>query len=402
MDARNTLGESRLLISRRALLHNIAVIRRAIGPHTGLCAIIKADAYGHGASVIAAALCGRDGAGAADAVAVADLDEAARLPALQAQVIVLRPVENVYIGRHRSRLETAIAQGWTLTVCTASAAGDLARIAQAAGKRASVQVMIDTGMTRDGIDAAAATELVGQVQSMAALRLVALGTHLARAEEIDHPFNFEQLRRFREITDPLVAGLPPGRIKRHAANSAALFTIPDSHFDMVRPGISLYGIDPSGQPRLHRPLRPVMEWTAPLIGIRDVAAGTSVGYGQTWCAPEPTRVGLVPVGYADGYLRCFSNRGIMMVHGRPAPVLGRVSMDMTCIDLTGIATVAIGDEVTVLDADPLSVASVYGLARWADTIPYEIVSRIGPRVRRVAVDPAEEEPPITGRLASAG
>jgi len=158
---------------------------------------------------------------------------------------------------------------------------------------------------------------------------------------------------------------------------------------MVRPGISLYGIDPTGKPSLDRPLRPVMRWTAPLVGIRDLRQGETVGYGQTWTADRPTRIGLVPIGYADGYSREFSNRGVMLVHGCSAPVVGRVSMDLTTIDLAQVPMAGVGDEVTILDDDPLSAASVYKLAKWANTIPYEIFCRIGSRIRRVAVDPAD-------------
>ena len=154
---------------------------------------------------------------------------------------------------------------------------------------------------------------------------------------------------------------------------------------MVRPGLALYGIDPSGRPSMDRALRPAMKWTAPLVGIGDVPAGATVGYGQAWKADRPTRVGLLPVGYADGYPRCFGGRAVVVVHGRAALVIGRVSMDLTTIDLTDVPHAAMGDEVTLLDSDPLSPASVYQLAKWADTIPYEIFCGIGSRVHRVPV-----------------
>jgi alanine racemase len=173
---------------------------------------------------------------------------------------------------------------------------------------------------------------------------------------------------------------------RHAANSAALFFAPETHLDLVRPGIALLGIDPTGRPSMDRPLIPAMRWVAPLVGIQNIPAGTTVGYGQAWTAKRPTRVGLIPVGYADGYPRGFGNKAVVMVHGVPAPVIGRVSMDLTTIDLTDAPHSTIGDDVTLLDNDPLSPASVYRLAEWADTIPYEIFCGIGPRVHRVAVD----------------
>jgi alanine racemase len=143
---------------------------------------------------------------------------------------------------------------------------------------------------------------------------------------------------------------------------------------------------------MDRPLRPVMRWTAPLLTVRDVPAGQSVGYGQTWRAERDSRVGLVPIGYADGYPRAYSNKAGMLVDGRLAPVVGRVSMDLTVIDLTDIPSARPGDEVVVLDSDPLSPVSVYRLAEWAGTIAYEVFCRIGPRVKRVSLEQVDETP----------
>jgi alanine racemase len=165
--------------------------------------------------------------------------------------------------------------------------------------------------------------------------------------------NVEQLASFLDKTDALYDD-GNARILRHAANSGAIFFTQPSHLDMVRPGLSLYGIDPQNKPSIDRPLKPVMRWTAPLIGIRDVPCGQTIGYGQTWKAEKDTRVGLVPIGYADGYLRAFSNRGQMQLHDCPAPVLGRVSMDLTTIDLSQVPMANIGDDVVVMDGDPLS------------------------------------------------
>jgi alanine racemase len=143
---------------------------------------------------------------------------------------------------------------------------------------------------------------------------------------------------------------------------------------------------------MNRPLKPVMKWTAPLLNIRDIPAGTAIGYDHTFIAPRSMRIGLVPVGYADGYLRAFSNHAVMMLDGVACPVVGQVSMDMTTIDLSHAMNTAPGDEITVLDSDPLSPCSVYELARCGQTIPYEIFTRIGNRIRRVAVEPANDAP----------
>jgi alanine racemase len=392
MDLKQTRGEPRLLISRSALLQNVRTIRNVVRPGTKICAIVKADAYGHGGALVADALCNfatdQTDSPAAEQLAVATMDEAAALVENLLPITVLRPVENVFLGRQRAALEHAIRSGWTLTLTTAAAADDVARIALACGRRAKGQVMIDTGMTRAGVSLQQTEYVVRRILSRPVLQLTAVGTHFANSEVAGDAFTAEQLNRFHQVTDALLEEFD-GKLTRHAANSGAVFFTPGAHFDMVRPGLAIYGIDPTGRPSMNRALRPVMKWTAPLIGIRDIPAGTTVGYGQTYCAPRGMRVGLVPVGYADGYLRAFSNRGVMLLQGETCPVVGRVSMDLTTIDLTNVPHASLGDELTLLDNDPLSPCSVYELAKWADTIPYEILVRIGPRVKRVATEPQD-------------
>lgn len=361
--------------------------------------MVKADAYGHSASLVADTLLNFDGgdtdgfaAPAADHLAVATIEEAAMLPLNEdsgTPVLVLRPVENVFLGRQRDAIDFAIRRGWTLTVSTSGAVDDVARLAQMANRRAPVHVMVDTGMSRCGCPIPQLDALIAQIESRAALRLVSLGTHFANAEVPGDPFTVEQLERFKKATE--AHARRDQRILRHAAASGAIFFAPSAHFDMVRPGLALYGIDPSGRPSLDRPLRPIARWTAPLQAIRDVPAGTTVGYGQTWKATKNTRVGLVPIGYGDGYPRIYSNKAFMLLDGERAPVLGRVSMDLTVVDLSGVPHATIGDEMVIMDDDPLSPVSVYKLAEWAGTIPYEVFCRIGPRVRRVSAEPMEIE-----------
>ncbi len=389
MDAKFTLGEPRALISRAAILHNARLIRKSLQPGTRICAILKANAYGHDAGIVLDTLCNFDDNGGdvplIDAIAVASIDEACEIPETSLPILIFRPVENTFLGRQRSKIELAIRNGWTLTLCSAAAANDVARIALAAGVRANVQVMVDTGMHRSGVSIDEFDHLTHVVATRPSLRLTGVCSHFAISESPHDPITQSQLQRFHD----LMHSRPPDRqVIRHLANSAAVFLIPQSHFDMVRPGLALYGIDPTCRPSLDRPLRPAMKWTAPLMGIRELKQGDGVGYGQTWQARRDTRIGLVPVGYADGYLRCFGNRARMILNGHPVNVVGRVSMDLTTIDL-GEHPANIGDEVTILDNDPLSPASVYELARLGETIPYEIFCRIGSRIPRIAVD-AEE------------
>jgi alanine racemase len=401
-DAKHSLGEPRCLISRTALLHNLGLIRKAIGPAVKVCAVVKADAYGHGAEIVVDTLCNFSASDSeppmVEGLAVADLDEAAGLPSCDLPVVVLRPVENAYMGAQRGRLEAAAQHGWILTLASRSAADDLARIAQSRGQRASVQIMINTGMNRAGVDLDDFQSLLDKIISLPALKLIGVATHFASSEEPGNPFNAEQLSRFLQATARLCDPSRGTRPHRSAANSGGVFFHPESHLDLVRPGISLYGIDPSCKPSAARALRPAMRWTAPLIGIRDLPAGATVGYGQTWTTLTPTRLGLIPIGYADGYPRSLSNRGVMMIGGQPVQVAGRVSMDLTVIDLQNAPHSVVGDEVIVLDSDPLSPASVYRIAELADTIPYEIFCKIGARVRRVAVDEFAPTPMKTQRV----
>jgi alanine racemase len=392
MEARNSIGLPRVLVSRTALIRNVRVLRRMITPGVRICAVVKADAYGHGAELVVDTLGNfaydDTEAPAVDSLAVATIEETASLPETLLPILILRPVENAFVGRSREAIELAIHNGWILTITSSAAADDVARLAMKLGRRAIVHVMIDTGMTRTGAAVDNFARLAARIASHGSIKLAGVATHLANGEVSGHPFTAEQLMRFRAATDEIAAN-SPRTIIRHAANSGGTFFTPDAHFDMVRCGIAIYGIDPTAHPCMDRVLRPALRWTAPLAAIHDVRAGTGVGYGQTWRAPHDTRIGVVPVGYADGYLRAFSNRAVMLLGRHALPVVGRVSMDYTCIDLHDAPEARLGDDITVLDSDPLSPASAYELARLADTIPYELFTRIGPRVARVAVEPEE-------------
>ena len=317
---------------------------------------------------------------------MATVEEASQLPGTALTTYITRAVENSFLSGQRSQIETAIQNGWVLTLSSRAAADDVARIALAAGKRATVQIMVDTGMTRGGVDTADLMDLVERIDCHATLRLTAIGTHFAEAENRLSQFTQQQIDRFNAALAEPLKHLQSRHIKirRHAANSAAVFSHPSSHYEMVRPGLALYGIDPTFKPSMERALKPAMKWTAPLMSVRKIEAGTTVGYGRTWAPSQATTIGLVPVGYADGYLRAFSGGAKMILDGRAYPVVGSVNMDSATIDLGLDSQAVVGDEVTVLDDDPLSPASVYALAAVAKTKPYEIFCRIGPRVARVA------------------
>ncbi|MCD6303773.1 MAG: alanine racemase, partial [Planctomycetes bacterium] len=191
------------------------------------------------------------------------------------------------------------------------------------------------------------------------------------------------LGRFREVVDAL--GDSAAGLCLHAANSAATIDLPETHLDMVRPGIAIYGYQPSDQMHAHLALRPAMRLTGRLMQKKTLPAGQSCGYGLTYTFTEPTPVGLVPVGYADGYLRSLSNRATMRIRGQDVPVRGRVAMDQVIVDLSAVPDAAIGDEVEIISNEPADPHSVENLARLCGTIPYELTCRLGNRARRVPV-----------------
>ncbi len=236
-------------------------------------------------------------------------------------------------------------------------------------------------MARAGVWYQEAARLLAIVGAEPRLRLSGLYTHLATADEADKSFAREQLRRFAEVTAAAGDGLC-----RHAANSAALMDLPESHLDMVRPGISVYGYRPSAEVANPLPLEPCLRVTARLLQVKTVPAGTATGYGLEHTFERPARIGLVPVGYGDGYPRALGNRGQMRILGREVPVRGRVSMDQVVIELTEVPAARAGDEVEVVAADPAAPNSLERLARLAGTIPYELTCALGPRCRRRLVE----------------
>ena len=385
MDANSTAGSPRLLIDAVALSTNLRTIRRTLAPTVGVIAVIKADAYGHDAKLIAdlLTLIEEDQPFTkVDQFAVANAEEAAALGEVSKPIMLLRPVENVFLGRNRDALEYAIRHDWTLTLSSPAAADDVGRIAMHLRQRARVQLMLDTGMVRCGCPDEQFDALLERVIGHASLHLVGVCTHLVNGEHAGDPLTNRQLRAFDAAVGrhSILENVP-----KHAANSGGLFLTPRGHYDAVRPGLSLYGIDPTHRPSVDRPLVPVARWTAPVMAVHDVPAGDGVGYNHTWTAPVPSRVAVLPVGYADGYPRAASNRAVVMVKGTPCGVVGRVSMDMMTIDVTRVPDVCIGDEATLVDGDPLSPASLYALCRATEMIPYEILTGVGARVRRVAV-----------------
>lgn len=375
-------------ISASAVRWNLGLLRKLLGGATRLCAVVKADCYGHGLAPLLEVI-----APAADCLAVTTPEEAIGLRQMgyDGPVLMFFPACAYADGQElRDALRELLVRRVTLTVVAAAEIDAVAEAARQVGAAASVHVKIDTGMGRSGIPAADAEALIAKARACGQVHLAGVYTHFATADEADKAFAAEQLRRFADVLAR--TGCAAGLI-RHAANSAATIDLPESHLDMVRPGIALYGYQPSARMRNRLPLRPILRLTGRLMQVKGVAAGSRCGYGLTYTFDRPSTVGLVPVGYADGYVRALSNRAVMRVRGRDAPVRGRVSMDQVILDLTDVPGAAVGDEVEIVSPDPGAPHSVERLAELAGTIPYELTCRLGRRVRRVLADAAAAVPP---------
>jgi alanine racemase len=260
----------------------------------------------------------------------------------------------------------------------------------------ALHLKVDTGMGRVGLrpqDARAAGE---KIRALSSVRLVGLMTHFAEAEAEDPAFAREQLGRFAEAARGLAAAGIAAPI-RHAANSAGLLFLPEGRLDLVRPGIMVYGCHPRGRKGPAEPsLRPALRFRTAVSQIRDVARGESVSYGRTFVAPRNLRVATLPAGYADGVGRLLSNRGQVLIRGRRAPIVGRVCMDMTMVDVTDLPEARVGDEAVLIGRQGAEEITADEVAELQGTISYEVLCGIGPRVPRVylpATSPAPSGQP---------
>ncbi|MCC7366900.1 MAG: alanine racemase [Chloroflexi bacterium] len=358
-----------------AIAENVRQVARLIGPDTRVCAVVKADAYGLGAVEVARAAL----AAGADRVAVARVDEAIqlRLAGIRAPILLIAgyvPAETASIVQYRV----------TPTVVSAQQALLLARTADEQDRVVQVHVKVDTGLTRFGANPAQVPALVRLLRSLPSLRLEGLYSHFAAADDEDRAFTEEQLHRLYAVVEAVERsegdGWRPPIV--HAANSAAALREPTAWLHMVRVGIALSGHFPSEHVTRSVCLKPAVALRSRVLAVREIAAGTSVGYSRTFVADRPMRVGLVPAGYADGVPRTHSNRGFAVVCGQRVPLVGRVSMDQCVVDLSNVPHAQGGNLVTLIGSDTGATVTLDEYASWSDTIVHEALCRIGPRVPR--------------------
>lgn len=355
-------------IDLHALEHNYRALREGLPWGCKFVGVVKADAYGHGAIPVAKAL---EGMGA-DYLAVACLEEAEELRegGICMPILILGVTPPECTGE-------LLKYGLTQTVACWEDGLAYARAAEGEGSILTVHIKMDTGMGRLGFDWEEAEGRVRELMDLPGLEVEGLFTHFAAADG-DEEFTMEQFTRFLTVTDGLAqAGLRP-RIC-HCAASGAVLHYPCTHMDMVRPGIALYGHMPGDEMEGLCDLRPVMTLKTRVAALRELPEGATVSYGRTHTLRRPSRVAVLPVGYGDGFSRLLSNRATVLVGGVKCPVLGRVCMDMTMVDVTGLPDVAVGDEVTLFGPDlPLE-----DQARQVGTIGYELLCAVSKRVKRV-------------------
>jgi alanine racemase len=282
--------------------------------------------------------------------------------------------------------EALVAYGLEPVVCTREMMEALGREAQKAGRRVPVHIKVDTGMGRIGVRPEEVPAFLERCRDFPVLQLRGLMSHLPRADEADKAYSRAQIERFRQVIEATRAY----RIGfRHMANSAALLDLPASRFDAVRPGIALYGLRPSAEidnPLVHR-LKPVLEWKTRIIFLKEVPTGVGLSYGHAFHTQRPSLIATVPVGYADGLSRRLSNDLDLLVHGVRCRQVGRITMDMSLIDVTALRDqVALGDEVAIIGRQGTEEVTADELADKLGTINYEIVSAISRRVPRIPVD----------------
>jgi alanine racemase len=378
-----------LRIDTGALRRNAARFATLVAP-ARLGAVVKANGYGHGLVPVARAL-----EDVAARVLVYSGDEALALRAAgsEAELLVLGPVEPASLAAlHQANVAITL---WD----EGAFARDIARVGAALGRPFDVHAKVDTGVTRLGLEPARAAVALEAYGRDPALRLRGVYTHLAAAEELESQFTLQQLATFETALAPLDAELRARGVQRHAAATAAAILFPKLRLDFVRVGIGLYGIWPSPETEAAASgtleLEPALAWTSELVVVRDVEAGRSVGYGCTFHTARPSRIAVVPIGYAEGVPRALSNRGAMLVHGKRAPIVGRVCMNMSFLDVTDVPQAQPGSRVTLIGRDGSASISANEFGEWADTIGYEIVARLPEAIPRRYVATSEIGAPLS-------
>ena len=354
---------------------NIEGIQQAIGPERKILIAVKANAYGHGAVEVSRM---------AERIGVAWLGVATVPEGLQLRAAGIRLPVLKLSHAFPEEMAAAVENDLTLTVCDRANAETLESVCRVLGRTAAVHLKVDTGMGRIGVTPEAAPELAETIErSCPHLRLQGIFTHLPVSDAADPVYTQAQIVGFRATVEAIHAVIGRRVDLVHCSNSGAVLAHPQGWLDMVRPGIMIYGFRPDAETPATIPLKPGLSFLTRISFLKQVEAGTSIGYGRTWVAPERTWIATIPAGYADGFNRLFSNRGRVLIRGRSYPIVGRVCMDQSMVNLGPETDVRVGDEVVLIGRSGNEEISAY---EWADklrTITYEVTCQINARVPRV-------------------
>ena len=361
------------IVNLEALRQNLSSVRAIVGPRVGVMAVVKSNGYGHGALAVA-----REAVSAgASYLAVARIDEGVELRkgGIETPILAFEIAADW-------QLPKALDHSLDLTVASFRGAAAINEVAGTAGRRPKVHVKVDTGMGRLGMNTREAAGVIERIAHLDNVEVAAVWSHFATADEEDQTYARKQLARFHEVLDDIGRkGIPVPL--RHMANSAGILTLPESHFDMVRPGIMLYGVPPRKNMTIRHPLSPVMSVVSFVAFLKEVDAGSGISYGKTFVTRTRTRIATVPIGYADGYFRGLSNRSHVLIRGTRYPVVGTVSMDQIMVEVGMDSNVRENDIVTLIGRDGKEEITAHELADILGTIPYEIMCAVSSRVARV-------------------
>jgi alanine racemase len=355
-------------IDINALKSNFLQVKRIVGENVGVMCIVKADAYGHGSVEVSLALI----ESGSDMLGVATVEEAVELreSGIKAPIILLGGVQPY-------EAERVVEHDLTPSLFSGSAAKAIDEYAHKVGKKVKYHLKVDTGMSRLGVGVDEVPYFLSELKVLKNLEMEGVFTHLANADKEIVDFTLKQVAVFRKVLSLInQAGFYPKYT--HMANSAGIQAYPQSHMNLVRPGIMLYGSGKISDCEL----KPAMRLKTQIIQLKSVPAGTPISYGGTFVTARPAVIATLPVGYADGYMRRLSNRARVSINGFTAPVVGTVCMDLIMVDVTEVPGVEVGGDVVLFGDERVSVEDV---AKWADTISYEVLSITGKRVPRVYV-----------------
>jgi len=360
------------LIDLEAIAHNYRQIRQKVGPQRIIAAVIKADAYGHGVHEVAGVLSQFD----KTRFAVATPDEGIRLRKTQPKIPIL-----VLGGLRPQEAEAIVESDCIPSVAHIDTAEKLNKLAAKLNKKIKIHIETDTGIGRIGPFYNEALSFIKEVKTFPNLEIEGLFTHYVASDD-DPEFTRIQMNRFEQLNHQLQAEGIHIPI-RHTANSAAVILYPDTYYEMVRPGLILYGMYPTPQMKNDISLKQAMTLKSVIAHLRHAPAGYTVSYGRTYVTDKPTIIATVNVGYRSGYARLCSNKGMALVHGKRVPIIGRICMDQLMLDVTGIEAPKLGDEVIFTGKQENEFISISEIANWSSTINYESSCTIGSMNRRV-------------------